>query len=74
MLTFLLSWPIMVIPTYFVVQYQGNILYAWGSATAFIIAMAVCFWLRFRTGKWKSMRVIETTIDPDASPATPTIP
>ena len=28
-------------------------------ATAHIIAMAVCFFWRFRTGKWKSMRVIE---------------
>ena len=32
---------------------------AWVFATAYIVAMAVCFFLRFRTGKWKSMRVIE---------------
>jgi hypothetical protein len=26
--------------------------------------MAVCFWLRFRSGKWKTMRVIEA-VPPD---------
>ncbi len=32
-------------------------------ATAHIIAMAVCFYLRFRTGKWKAMRVIEPELE-----------
>jgi MATE family multidrug resistance protein len=27
--------------------------------TAHISAMAVCFYFRFRNGKWKTMRVIE---------------
>jgi MATE family multidrug resistance protein len=57
--TFLLAWPIMVLPTYFVVTNGGSIYWAWGFATAHIFAMAVCFYLRFRSGKWKSMRVIE---------------
>jgi MATE family multidrug resistance protein len=33
--------------------------WAWGFATAYIIALSVVFMLRFRHGKWKSMRVIE---------------
>jgi MATE family multidrug resistance protein len=59
MLTFALAWPIMVVPTYVVVSRGGSIYWSWGFATAYIIAMAVCFFFRFRSGRWKSMRVIE---------------
>jgi MATE family multidrug resistance protein len=78
--TFLLAWPVMVIPTFLVVSASfpdrltawvtelpfflrmdpGRAVYwAWSFATAHIIGMGICFWLRFRHGKWKSMRVIE---------------
>lgn len=57
--TFCLAWPIMVLPTYLVVQAGGSVYWAWWFATAHIFAMAVCFYLRFRTGKWQRMRVIE---------------
>jgi len=59
LLTFALAWPIMVVPTFVVVRAGGSIYAAWVFATVYIVAMAVCFYLRFRTGKWKSMRVIE---------------
>jgi len=59
-LTFLLAWPLMVLPTYRLVQVRGNLLYGWVFATAYILAMALCFTWRFRTGKWKTMRVIES--------------
>jgi MATE family multidrug resistance protein len=59
LLTFALAWPIMVVPTFAVVRVGGSVYAAWVFATAYILAMAVCFFLRFRTGKWKSMRVIE---------------
>jgi MATE family multidrug resistance protein len=59
LLTFCLAWPIMVVPTYIVVQIGANLNWAWAFATAHIFAMAVCFFFRFRSGKWKSMRVIE---------------
>ena len=59
LLTFALAWPIMVVPTFVVVRGGGSIYAAWVFATAYIVSMAVCFFLRFRTGKWKSMRVIE---------------
>jgi MATE family multidrug resistance protein len=49
----------MVIPTFFIVQAGGSLYWAWIFATAYIVAMAVCFYLRFKHGKWKSMRVIE---------------
>jgi MATE family multidrug resistance protein len=59
LLTFMLAWPIMVVPTFVLVRAGGSIYWAWGFATAYIIAMAVCFFWRFRTEKWKTMRVIE---------------
>ncbi len=68
-LTFILAWPVMVIPTYVVVVNGGSIYWAWGFATAHIVLMSICFWQRFRWGKWKSMRVIEPTPEPVA-PAT----
>ncbi len=72
-LTFALAWPVMVLPTAALVTWRaefaeafpraGDPLYwAWGFATAFICCMAVCFVWRFRTGKWKTMRVIEPGI------------
>ncbi len=59
MLTFSLAWPIMVLPTALVVWLGASVYWAWIFATAHIVAMAVCFFFRFRTGKWKTMRVIE---------------
>src|SRR5690606_17318689 len=63
LLTFALAWPIMVVPTYVLVRSGGDITWAWAFATAYILAMAACFSLRFRAGKWKGMRVIEATAD-----------
>jgi MATE family multidrug resistance protein len=59
LLTFALAWPILVVPTAVVVWSGASLYWAWGFATAYIVAMAVCFSLRFRSGKWKTMRVIE---------------
>jgi multidrug resistance protein, MATE family len=69
-LTFTFAWPVMVIPTILVVNYRAElgerfpgmghpIYWAWAFATTHIVVMSVCFWLRFRTEKWKKMRVIE---------------
>ena len=71
-LTFALAWPLMVLPTVIVVSYRNElramfpsmgdpVYWAWGFATLHIMAMCVCFWFRFRSGKWKTMRVIEPT-------------
>jgi MATE family multidrug resistance protein len=61
--TFCLAWPIMVLPTYLVVRFGANVSWAWWFATAHIFAMGACFYLRFRTGKWKTMRVIEPSLE-----------
>jgi MATE family multidrug resistance protein len=59
LLTFSLAWPLMVIPTAVTVWLGGSVYWCWVFAAAHIIGMSVCFWFRFRSGKWKSMRVIE---------------
>src|SRR5205085_11541219 len=61
--TFCLAWPMMVLPTYLVVRSGGSVYWAWWFATAHIFAMAACFYLRFRSGKWKTMRVIEAGME-----------
>ncbi len=69
LLTFALAWPIMVVPTVICVWTGASLYWPWGFATAYIIAMAVCFTWRFRTGKWKSMRVIEARVADDSGAA-----
>jgi MATE family multidrug resistance protein len=55
----LLAWPMMVFPTWLAWRFDWGLYWSWGFASAYIIVMAVVFMLRFRHGKWKSMRVIE---------------
>ncbi len=62
LLTFALAWPIMVIPTAIAVGRGASVYWPWVFATGYIIAMSVCFMFRFRSGRWKSMRVIEARV------------
>ncbi|HEY7315116.1 MAG TPA: MATE family efflux transporter [Gemmataceae bacterium] len=55
----ILSWPVMVLPTWAAVSYGWGLYWAWTFASTYIIALALIFWFRFRQGKWRSMRVIE---------------
>ncbi len=50
LLTFVLAWPIMVVPTFVVVRSGGSIYWAWGFATAYIVAMAVVLLLQVPHG------------------------
>jgi MATE family multidrug resistance protein len=54
-----LSWPMMVLPTWLAQREGWGILWAWGFASAYIIGLALVFLARFRGGRWKAMRVIE---------------
>ena len=58
-LTFALAWPVMILPTWWLITHDFSVYWPWAFATAYVGVMALCFWLRFRTGKWKAMRVIE---------------
>lgn len=68
-----LSIPLMVVPAFEVVESPpgswlagvaesvgGKVYLCWAAATLYIFVLAVMFWLRFRGGRWQSMRVIES--------------
>jgi MATE family multidrug resistance protein len=66
-----LAWPLMVFPTWLAWRSGWGLEVAWSAATAYIASMAVVFVLRFRQGKWRTMKVIEAApADPDADEAT----
>lgn len=53
-----LPWPLMVVPTWYMRDWDGALYWAWGAASAFIIVQALVFWRRFVGGKWQHMSVI----------------
>ena len=57
--TILLSWLVMVLPSYLDVRLGGGVYAVWTFTTAYVCIIAIVFLLRFLSGKWKSMRVIE---------------
>ena len=67
----ILSMGLMVVPTWLVCRDgQGNLWLAWSFLTLFIIVLAGCFLWRFLQGRWRNMRVTETS----HAPLSPTYP
>jgi MATE family multidrug resistance protein len=60
-----LSWPIMVLPTWAAWYYGWGLYWAWLFLTAYVVVVGLTLLVRFRQGRWKSMRVIESGSDPD---------
>jgi len=58
----LLSWPLMVGPTWLACRAGWGIQAAWAFATLYISVTAVVYYIRFRGGKWRTMKVIESTV------------
>ena len=55
-----LSLGVMIIPMYVAVEIlQAGLYTTWALATFYICALGIAFMMRYRQGKWKSMRVIE---------------
>jgi len=55
-----LSGGVLILPTYVAIeQFGAGILTGWIFATAYVSCLGVAFYLRFRTGHWRGMRVIE---------------
>jgi MATE family multidrug resistance protein len=66
-LTFVLAWGAMLVPAYVACELFGGGAYvAWSTATAYVALLGLLLLRRFRTGRWKTMRVIEGTADPIA--------
>jgi len=59
-----LSLGVLTIPSYIAIEILGaGILAGWAIATVYVCLLGLAFWLRFRSGKWRSMRVIEAAAD-----------
>ena len=71
-----LSVLVLIIPTFIAVDYYDADLYLpWTFCALFIIGMGLTFLARFKSGKWKSMSVIETpSMLPSQHPANPVSP
>jgi multidrug resistance protein, MATE family len=54
----LMPWPIMVLPTYLIMDNPQAVYYGWGFATIYIMLTALTILYRFRSGKWMKMSVI----------------
>ncbi|MFT5086393.1 MAG: MATE family multidrug resistance protein [Candidatus Latescibacterota bacterium] len=55
-----MSWAIMVLPAFVALTYfDAGIFVLWIFICAYIVVMGIIFFLRFRGGRWKTMRVIE---------------
>ncbi len=75
MMGFFLSLLLLVIPSYIAVVVLGRGLYtAWGIASVYISLLGFSYLIRFLTGKWKTMKVIEhIPVLPSSCPDVPYI-
>ena len=64
-----LSCGVLILPTYLAIErFGGGILTGWTIATVYVSLLGVAFYLRFRAGQWKGMRVIERHDGPNSPP------
>ncbi|MDI6741066.1 MAG: MATE family efflux transporter [Candidatus Edwardsbacteria bacterium] len=62
-----MSVGILIVPSYIAVMVlHVNIYACWGIATAYVIALGLAFWLRYKSGVWERMRVIEPVLSEGA--------
>ncbi|MGE3314077.1 MAG: MATE family efflux transporter [Planctomycetaceae bacterium] len=66
--TIICAWSVMVAPTWYF-SHQGTLTLnsAWWACTVYVMAMGIGFIVRFQSGKWKSMRVIEDSFADETS-------
>lgn len=59
---------VLIVPVFVAcVVFGAGIYAAWTFLSVYVCVLAVSYWLRYRTGKWKSMRVIEHAPSPAAT-------
>jgi MATE family multidrug resistance protein len=62
-LTVILSWGAMLVPAYLACVVGGAGVYAaWTAASAYIVLLGILMLRRYRKGRWRTMRVIETAV------------
>ena len=59
-----ISITFLILPTYIALEiFDLGLKTAWSIGSAYIISLTLVFGLRYKTGKWTSMRVIEHSND-----------
>ena len=53
------SWLVLVLPTFAAWAYGWGLFWAWGFVSAYVMTLALVFFVRFLRGAWRTMRVIE---------------
>ena len=62
LMTVILSIFVLIIPAYLAVEvFKTGLRIVWVTATAYVCLLGITFYIRYRGGKWKAMRVIERT-------------
>ena len=57
-----ISFIVLIVPTYLALEIFGlGLAAAWSASVTYVIILTITFVLRYKTGKWRSMRVIEET-------------
>jgi MATE family multidrug resistance protein len=59
------AWPSLVLPTWAAVKFGWGLYWAWSFASLYIILLAVTYLFRFLQGRWRDMRVIERSVEPE---------
>jgi len=59
------SWLVLVLPTMAVWAWGWGLFWAWVFVSAYVMLLALVYFLRFRQGAWRSMRVIEPKLAAD---------
>lgn len=73
LLSFLSCWLVMVVPTWICTKYYGgSLMFSWSACTIYITLIGFGMMLRFQSGKWKSMKVIEDDLGVDVASSTAT--
>ncbi len=72
-LTFALAAGVMLAPTWVgCVRFGAGVYFAWAMASGYVLLLGLLMHRRFRTGRWKSLRVIEPArLEPETQPALP---
>lgn len=64
----LMGWFVLVpVVTVLVLYFGAGLFAAWGVLTAYVMVLAIGYWVRFASGRWKSIEVIDAA--PAATPA-----
>lgn len=66
--TLVFSWTIMVVPTIIAARLGWGLYPVWAFATSYLMVLSGVFVWRFRQGKWRDMRVIESAPEPEPEP------